>query len=109
MTRTAEKSENEEGLVFCCSSTRPGTDIGVVAMMGASAAVIFLESTSICSFLAAIRPSLMLIRLKVSLMALKLASVVGVTTSIAWALSDQMGKKLWRLFLWIFLVENPYL
>jgi hypothetical protein len=44
----------------------------------------------------------MLIRLKVSLMALKLASVVGVATSIAWALSDQMGKKLWRLFLWIF-------
>jgi hypothetical protein len=58
-----------------------------------SAAVIFFESTSIWSCLAAIRLNVMLICIKDSWMALKLAVVVVEATSIAWAQPDQTRKK----------------
>jgi hypothetical protein len=52
-------------------------------VVATSAAVIFFESTSIWSCLAAIRLSVMLICIKDSWMALNLAAVVVEATSIA--------------------------
>jgi hypothetical protein len=71
-------------LVAFCSSGQPGTSTGVVATMDASTSVIFFESTSIWSCLAAIQRNVTLIYIRVSLIAVKLASAVGEVTSIAW-------------------------
>jgi hypothetical protein len=58
------------------------TNVGVVVLVGISATVIF-KSTSIRSYLAAIRPNVMLSWTKLSVMALNFSTVVVVPASIA--------------------------
>jgi hypothetical protein len=86
-TWLAEKNEGDEYFTVCCPNTRIDTEVSVVVDLGASATIIF-KSTSMWSCLMAIRPSIMLSFTKLSLMALKFASVVVVDITIASARPD---------------------
>jgi hypothetical protein len=82
-----------EGLTSSRSISRLGADMGEAMAVRAIVAVIFFKSTSIFSCLTAIRPSFMLSCTKLSLMALKEASVVVIAASIA-SKSNRLGKKI---------------